>query len=175
MSKALRITLVVIIVLLIVIAIQPTDFRYSRTITVAAPASASFAQVNDFHKWVEWSPWEKLDPTTKKTYGGAPEGVGATYHWVGNAKVGEGRMIITESVPNELIRITVSFLKPMKATNTIEFTFKEQNGQTDVTQSMFGKNAFMGKASSLFMNMDKMMSENFDEGLAGIKAAAEAK
>ncbi len=164
---------IVLLALVAFIAMRPTDFRYARSISIAAPASAAFSQVNDFHAWSAWSPWEKLDPATKKTYGGAAAGIGATYHWLGNAKVGEGHMVITDSRPNELIRITINFLKPMKATNTIEFTFTEQNGQTTVMQSMFGENSFMGKTIGLFMNMETMMNTNFDKGLAGIKAAAE--
>ncbi|HXK18635.1 MAG TPA: hypothetical protein VNG33_12570 [Polyangiaceae bacterium] len=59
---------------------------------------AALAQVNDFHAWSGWSPWEKLDPNLKRSYEGAPAGVGAKYAWVGNKQVGEGRMTIAPSV-----------------------------------------------------------------------------
>jgi hypothetical protein len=48
---------------------------------------------------------EKRDPAMRKTYEGAPAGTGAIYSWAGNKGVGEGRSTITESRPNELIRI----------------------------------------------------------------------
>src|SRR4051794_8947431 len=86
-----------IALLLIIVAMQRADFRYSRSTTVNAPATAPFAEVIDFHRWEKWSPWEQLDPGTKKTYDGAPAGVGAKYAWAGNSKVGEGRMTIIET------------------------------------------------------------------------------
>jgi hypothetical protein len=55
-----------------------------------------YAHMNDFHKWPEWSPWEKLDRGMKREISGAPSGRGATYYWTGKNKVGEGRMTITD-------------------------------------------------------------------------------
>ena len=68
--------------------------------------------MNDFHKWEAWNPWAKLDPAMKQTYEGAPAGSGAIYAWAGNSQVGEGRMALAESRPDELIRINMEFLKP---------------------------------------------------------------
>jgi predicted enzyme related to lactoylglutathione lyase len=106
--------------------------------------------VNDFHKWQAWSPWEKLDPAMKRTYAGAAGGAGAVYAWAGNNQVGEGRMTLTESRPGELIRITLEFVKPFRATNTAEFTFTPEGGQTTVAWSMAGRNNFAAKAIQLF-------------------------
>lgn len=167
--------LVLLVLFLGFVATREPNFRYTRSTTINAPASSVFPHVNDFHKWEAWSPWEKVDPMTKKTYGGAASGVGATYAWEGNSKVGSGNMMIIESRPNEFIKITIEFLKPMKATNTIEFTFAENAGQTVVTHSMFGCNSFLGKLMGLFMNMDTMVGGQFEKGLASIKAIAEAQ
>ena len=40
---------------------------------------------------------------------------------------------------------------------------------------MVGKNGFKGKAIHLFMNMDKMIGDQFDKGLAKMKAVVEAE
>jgi uncharacterized protein YndB with AHSA1/START domain len=160
--------------LVIVITVQPSEFRITRTTTVAAPPSAVFAQVNDFHRWEAWSPWAKLDPAVRNTFEGAPAGTGAVFAWAGNSKVGEGRMTITESRPSELVRIKLEFLKPFAAINTAEFTFKPQGDRTAVTWSMFGRNNFIGKAVCLVMNMDKTLGGEFDKGLAAMKSVAEA-
>src|SRR5207253_10293141 len=120
---------VIIVVFLVIVALQPADFRVSRTATISAPAAVVFAQVNDFHHWMAWSPWEKIDPALKRTHAGAPAGTGAIYSWSGNNKVGEGRMTILESRPPDLIRIKLEFLRPFKATNTAEFTFKQEGNQ----------------------------------------------
>src|SRR5687767_4619905 len=95
---------VVVALLAVVVALQPSTFRIARTVNMAAPASAIFPHINDMREWLPWSPWEKLDPTMRRTYEGAERGVGALYSWVGNKNVGEGRCAITESRPNELVR-----------------------------------------------------------------------
>jgi Polyketide cyclase / dehydrase and lipid transport len=157
-----------------VIALQPAEFRVARSAAMAAPQPAVFAQVNDFHKWEAWNPWGKIDPAIKQSYAGASSGTGAIYTWAGNKQVGEGRMTIVESRPSDLIRINLEFLKPFAATNTAVFTFKPVGAQTDVTWSMTGKNNFMAKAIHLFMDMDKMVGGQFEQGLASMKSLVEA-
>ena len=165
---------VLIVVLVALIATRPSEFQIARSATMAAPPEVVFAHVNDFHKWEAWNPWGKLDPNMKNTYEGAQAGEGAIYAWVGNKNVGEGRMTIVESRPNESVRIQLDFLKPMAATNIAEFTFKPQGEQTSVTWSMHGQNTFMGKAISLVMDMDKMIGGNFEKGLSDLKSIAES-
>jgi len=165
--------LAVIGIFLVIVATCPANFRIVRTGTIAAPPATVFAQVNDFHKWEAWSPWDKIDPAMKRIYEGAPSGTGAIYRWVGNKNVGEGGMTITESRPSELIRIKLEFLKPFKATNETVFTFTPQSNQTVVTWDMTGTNNFMGKLMTMFMNMDKMVGGQFEKGLAEMKTIAE--
>ena len=161
-------------VLAVVVTMQASEFRIERSVTIAAPGPAVFAQVNDFHNWEAWSPWAKLDPAVKNSFEGASAGQGAVFAWAGNSKVGEGRMTITESRPVELIRIKLEFRKPFAATNTAEFTFKPDGDRTRVTWSMFGHNSFISRAVFLFVNMDKALGGEFEKGLASMKSAAEA-
>lgn len=165
---------VIIVVFIIVVALQPKEFRVARSGKMSAPPGAVFAEVNDFHKWAAWNPWGKIDPAMKQTYEGVPSGVGAIYTWTGNNEVGEGRMTIIESRPSELIRIKLEFFKPFAATNSAEFTFKPEGGQTVVTWSMTGEKNFMAKAVHLFMSMEKMIGGQFEKGLADMKAIVEA-
>jgi len=175
MLKKVLIGIVVVIAgFLAVVAIQPAEFHITRSATIAAPPAAVFAQVNDFHNWEAWSPWEKIDPQMKRTYEGPLSGRDAVYGWVGNSEVGEGRMTLTESRPAELVRIRLEFLKPFPATNTAEFTFKPDGSGTAVTWSMDGKKNFVSKAFCLFMNMDKMIGGQFEKGLAQMKSIVEA-
>ncbi len=175
MITYILIGIVAIVVLFVVIAaMQPADFCVKRTGTVSAPAPVVFAQVNDLHKWKAWSPWAKMDPNAKETFEGTPAGTGASFSWAGNNQVGEGRMTITDSRPDELIRIKLEFKKPFVATNDAEFNFTSDRGQTTVTWSMSGTRNFMFKAMGLFMNCDKMVGGQFEKGLADMKLVAEA-
>jgi len=175
MIKKILLGLVVIVVVLcIVIALQSSTYHVERTATVNAPAPVVFAQVNDFHNWNAWSPWAKLDPAMKQTFEGASAGNGAIYTWNGNKEVGQGRMLITESHPSELVKIKLDFIRPFAGTSDTVFTFKPAGNQTTVTWSMSGDKNFIAKAFHLFVNMDKMIGGDFEKGLAQMKAVAEA-
>jgi hypothetical protein len=173
LKKILLGVLALLVVLVIVIALQPAEFRIERSITMAAAPEAAHAQVNDFHQWGAWSPWDKMDPSMKRSYEGAPSGVGAKYAWAGNNQVGEGRMTIEKSEPSE-IAIKLEFLKPFAATNTATFTFTKTPEGNKTTWAMDGHNNFVSKAFSLFMDMDKLVGSDFERGLAAMKTAAEA-
>jgi len=155
-------------------AMQPAHFRVERSATIAAPDSVVFALVNDFHRWKAWSPWAGLDSSMQETYSGASSGVGASYAWAGNSKVGEGSMTILESTPSSLIRIKLEFLKPIAATNIAEYSFTPGPAGTEVHWIMTGDNNFIGKALGLVVSMDKMVGGDFEKGLAQMKAVAEA-
>jgi hypothetical protein len=161
------------ILFLVFIAGQPDEFKISRSAKISALPDKIFPHINDLHKWEAWSPWAKKDPACKNSYDGSPAGTSAVFAWAGNKKVGEGRMTITESRPGDLIRIKLEFLKPFKATNMAEFTFKSQGDQTVVTWSMSGKNNFFSKAFGLFVNCDKMVGGDFEKGLATMKSVTE--
>ena len=165
---------VIIIVFLVVVALQPADFRVTRSTAIAASPEAVFPHVNELKKWEGWNPWGKIDPAMKLTYEGPASGVGAAYAWVGNSQVGEGRMTVTESRPNELVRFHLEFVKSMAGTSDAEFTFKPEGNQTTVTWTMTGKNNFIAKAMCLFLSMDKMVGGQFELGLANLKTLAEA-
>ena len=159
--------------LAIFIATRPADFHVERSVTIAAPAEAAFTQVNDFHRWAAWSPFEKLDPNMKRTFDGAPTGVGSGYGWSGNDKAGEGHMTIVESLASSKIGIRLEFTKPMAATNRATFTFATAATGTKVTWAMDGKNNFVAKAFHLVMDMDKLVGGEFEKGLDTLKSIAE--
>lgn len=170
---ALAVVAALIVVFVIVVAMQPSTFRISRSATMAAPAAAVFPHVNELKKWQPWSPWMKLDPNAKSTFEGPPAGLGSAMAWAGNNEVGEGKMTIIESKPNELVRFRLEFYKPMAGTSEAEFTFKPEGNKTTVTWSMSGTNNFVGRAMCMVMNMDKMVGGQFENGLASIKSLVE--
>jgi uncharacterized protein YndB with AHSA1/START domain len=161
------------IIFIIVITGRPDEFTVTRATNISAPPDKIFPHVNDLHQWEAWSPWAILDPNAKYTFSGADAGTGAAMAWEGSKKVGTGQMTITESQPGALIRFRLDFQKPMQATNTAEFTFRPEGGQTVVTWSMTGKSCFMSKVFGLFMDFDKMCGCQFEKGLASLKSVAE--
>jgi hypothetical protein len=162
-----------VILFLGVVAMQPATYSVTRSAEVSGPPELAFGQVNDFHHWVAWSPWEKLDPAMKKTFTGAEAGTGAVYAWEGNDDVGAGRMTIQASKPGEAVEIKLEFLKPFPSTSITTFTFEPAGAGTKVTWTMKGDNNFMSKAFGLFKSMDSMIGGDFEKGLAQLKVAVE--
>src|SRR3954469_12916739 len=113
---------VVIAILAIFIATRPAEFSVSRSANMAVTPAAVFAQLNDFHKWEAWSPWAKMDPNAKSSFDGPSSGEGAKFAWDGNNDSAAGNMTITESVPNDHIRIRLEFYRPFAGINDTLFT-----------------------------------------------------
>lgn len=166
--------LVVIALIVLVAASKPDAFRIERRISIKAPPEKVFLLINDFYQWKAWSPWEKMDPTMNRKYSGSERGVGAIYEWTGNKKVGQGRMEIAESIASQKILILLEFIKPFAAKNTAEFTFQQHGDETLLVWAMEGKQPLISKIMCLFMNMDKMVGKDFEEGLRNIQRIATA-
>ena len=166
---------VLIIALVVAVSTRPDHFRVSRSAVIPAAPAVVFDNVNDLHKWDAWSPWAKLDPNSKITFSGPPAGKDSSMAWVGNSQVGEGKMTITESKPDELVLLRLEFIKPFAGTSTTEFTFKPDADGTQVTWTMSGENTFIGKAISLVMDCDSMMGPQFEQGLDNLKKAVAAQ
>lgn len=74
-----------------------------------------------------------------------------------------------------LAALVVLLLKPFKAKNTAEFTLRPEGDATQVTWSMHGPANFMSKLMQVFSLMDRMVGKDFEDGLANLKAIAEAR
>jgi uncharacterized protein YndB with AHSA1/START domain len=173
LKKIVLVILALIAIVLIYAATRPDTFRVERTARIPAPAEKIFPLIDDFHRWGAWSPYEKLDPDMKRTFGGAPAGKGATYAWEGNSKAGAGHMEITESTPSSKIAIKLDFIKPFEGHNVAEFTLQPQGDATQVTWAMSGPSPYVAKVMGIFFNMDQMIGKDFETGLANLKTATE--
>lgn len=174
MFKKIAIVLAVAVLgVLAYAATKPDTFRIERSATIDAPPEKVFAHVNDFHDWKNWSPFDKMDPAMKKTFGGAPAGKGSTYAWEGNGHAGSGDMTISESDANQKVVTQLHFTKPFEAHNVAEFTFAPDGKGTKVTWAMTGPTPYVSKLMTTFVSMDKMVGPMFEEGLANLKTLSE--
>jgi uncharacterized protein YndB with AHSA1/START domain len=164
----------IVAVILVIAAARPAEFRVERSATLAASPAALFEQVNDHHKFTGWNPFMKLDPNVKTTFSGPESGVGAVCSWDGNSDIGAGSCTIIESKPGELVRSRMDWKRPMEGTGTVDFIFKPEGDKTVVTWAMYGKNNFMGKVVSVFLDCDKMCGPQFEKGLADLGTVAAA-
>ena len=174
LKKILIAVAAIIAVLVLIVALQPSEFRIERTATISAPPADVFAQVNDFHKWDAWSPWAKLDPNAKIGFEGPESGEGAIMVWAGNGKVVKGRQTVVERRPDELVKTRADFEEPFEGYVISEFAFKPDADRTVVTWTMSGHHNFVAKAVCLVMNGVGMMRDDMDKGLAQMKTVVES-
>jgi hypothetical protein len=156
------------------VVMQPNELVIERQATINAPPAKVFAQVNELKKWDAWSPWAKIDPNAKMTFEGPAAGKDATFKWSGNEKVGEGRMVIVDSQPDQAVDIKVDFTKPFENTSSSNFKFKPQGDQTVVTWRTGGEQNFIEKAMCIALNGKKMLGDEMDKGLANLKSVSES-
>ena len=174
LKKILLVLAVLIAILVVVILTRPDKYHVERSATINAPAAAVFAQVSDLKNWAAWSPWEARDPNMKKSFEGTPGSVGHTQQWSGNSEVGKGTLAITAVKANTHVAFELEFVEPFASVADTAFEIQEKGGSCSVTWSMDGDNDFMGKAMSLFMDMDGMIGGDYEQGLANLKNVVEA-
>jgi len=167
MKIALLVVVVLVGAVLALAAMRPDTFRVQREAAIQAPPEKVYALISDFKAWPAWSPWEKKDPQMKRTFGDK------TYAWQGNKEVGEGKMTLVEAVPASRVKLSLDFIKPFEAHNTVDFNLQPKDKGTTVTWSMQGDTPYFFKIVHVFVDMDRMVGKDFEAGLANLKAAAE--
>ncbi len=128
-------------------------YQVQRTITIDSEPEQVYDKIVDLHKWAAWSPWEDMDPSMSKSYTGPDAGVGASYSWKGNRKVGEGNMTITDVTEPNRIALDLHFLKPFKAQNETMFSLDPAGAGTEVTWTMTGTHSILSRIMSVFVSM----------------------
>jgi uncharacterized protein YndB with AHSA1/START domain len=177
-------TIVLIVVVLVVVAVggvlayaatKPDTFRVQRSTAIKAPPEAIFPHLNDLRAFTSWSPYEGKDPAMKRTFGGAEKGKGASYAWDGDKNVGQGRMEIADSVPPSRVTLKLDFTRPFEAHNMVDFTLEPGADATKVTWAMHGPVPYMAKVMHVRFDVDRMVGNDFEVGLANLKALAEKR
>jgi hypothetical protein len=163
---------VVVAAILIYAATKPNEFEVSRTTSVQALPDKIFPLVNDLRSHSSWSPFDK-GKEMKRVYSGPAAGKGAALEFEGDRNVGARRLAITDAAVPSKITMLLDMIKPFKAHNTVEFTFVPKGSATTVTWAMHGKQPYLGKLISTFINCDKMVGGQFEKGLADLKSVAE--
>ena len=154
-------------------ATKSDTFRVQRAASIKAPPERIFPLLNDLRSFAAWSPYEKKDPAMQRTYSGAPSGKGAVYEWNGDKNVGSGRLAIADSSPPSKVTLRLDMMRPLEAHNLVVFTLEPKGESTTVTWAMNGQVPYLAKIVHVFINVDKMVGQDFEAGLANLKAIVE--
>lgn len=162
-----------LLLLLAYAATRPDEFRVERRARIAAPAERVWPLISELRAFNRWNPYERKDPLLKSAYSGAATGVGSRYDWDGKA-VGSGGLEITGQQPGRAVQMKLDFVKPFEAHNHAEFALQPTpDGATEVRWTMHGPANFVSKLMDVFVDMDKMVGRDFEDGLQNLRQLAE--
>ncbi len=177
--KVLKIILLVIVALIIILLIIALfvrkDYAVERTVTINKPKQ----QVFDYIKYVKnqdnYSKWNKIDPAMKKSYQGTDGTPGFVYSWDSEKKeAGKGEQSIKKVTEGERIDLGLHFIKPFEGlADAYMTTTAVGDNQTKVTWGFNSKMKYPFNAMLLFMNMEKMVGDDLQEGLDNLKVLME--
>ena len=156
-------------------ATRPDEFRVERRARIAAPAEQLWPLISELRAFNRWNPYERKDPLIRTAYSGAASGVGSRYDWDSH-EVGSGSLEITGQQPGRAVQMRLDFVKPFEAHNQAEFALQAlPDGATEVRWTMHGPANLMSKVMGLFIDMDKMVGRDFEDGLRNLRQIAEGK
>ncbi|MCO4293618.1 SRPBCC family protein [Solitalea sp. MAHUQ-68] len=171
--KYFAIFLIALVAIFIILGIwAPKDYLLERSIVINAPQEVVFDHMVHFQKWSAWSPWKKYDPEMKESYSGEDGSVGSSYSWKGNDNVGEG-IITNKKITDSRMDYEMLFMKPFESQSE-GWLSAERTGTT--TTAIWGFKThydFPFNVMMMFMDMDKTLGKNFDDGLTMLKRIVE--
>ena len=174
MVKTIALVLLAALALLLAFAAtRPDTFRVERSRVIAAPPERVYGLIHDLRQFNTWNPYERKDPAIQGQYSATTSGPGARYAWQSD-KVGVGSMEIVEAHAPRRVGMKLDFVKPFDAHNQVEFTLQPEGADaTRVTWAMQGPVPYLAKIAHLVFNMDRMVGQDFEEGLANLQAVAQ--
>lgn len=164
--------LMLVVIVLFIASRRPDTFRTARTREIAASPEELYGLINNLRQMNTWNPYALRQTGGTVSYSGPDSGKGARFDF-GGSKSGTGHIEIVDTQPHSRVTLRLAMVKPFKVDNTVEFTIVPKGSTADVTWAMHGQQPLLGKVMTLFIDCDKMMSRDFDEGLANLKAIAE--
>jgi hypothetical protein len=174
MKKVLVVIAAIIAVILVVALIAPKEYAVEREVVINCPKEPVFDYVKSLKLQDEWSVWGDLDPDAVYTYTGVDGTVGFISAWEGNKDVGKGEQEIVNIMEGERVDFELRFVEPFESTADVYITTDGLSEQeTLVKWGMSGKMPFPTNLFMLFMNMDKSIGKDFEQGLENLKMILE--
>jgi Polyketide cyclase / dehydrase and lipid transport len=166
-----------IIVLLLILALFiKKEYAVERSININKPKQEVFNYIRSLKNQDNFSKWATMDPSMKKEFSGTDGTVGFISAWEGNKKVGKGEQEIKKITEGEQVDFELRFIKPFPGVaNSYMQTAAVADGQTTVKWGFDSKMKYPMNLMLVFMNMDKMIGNDFATGLSNLKNILEKK
>jgi hypothetical protein len=165
---------IMFVVFFVYVAQQPGHVHVERSKVVNAAPQDVWPYLSDLKMFTEWSPWSGIDPNQKVEFSDPSAGVGAWYTWAGNKEVGKGKMQIVQAEAPKKVVESLEFIEPFASKADVVMSSDSVAAGTKITWGFDTDMGFMGKASGVFMNMDRTLGADFTRGLDKLATLAEA-
>ena len=165
----LILTSIILGTILILGVIQPKDVTVSRSTVIKTNKPLVFDQMVHFKNWHNWSPWKRLDSSMADSFAGTDGEPGSIYHWTGdNRKTGEAN-IKNLSVAGTQMNFSFELLQPSQNKAGGMLRADDSAGITKATFSFTNHFDYPWNAMLIFMNLDKTMGKDLENGLNYMK------
>jgi len=168
--------LVGIILLLLIIALFiKKEYTIERVIVINRPKAVVYDYLRLLRNHNNFIKWAQIDPDMKKEYRGTDGTVGFVSAWDStNKQVGKGEQEVIKIQEGEKIDYELRFIRPFEGisyASIANVAVGEQ--QTRVIWVFNGKMKYPMNLMLLFMNLEKMLAKDLDEGLEKLKSILE--
>jgi hypothetical protein len=177
--KILKIVLFVILgfvaLVLITAGLVKKEYAVEREVVINKPKAVVFEYIKALKNQDNFSVWAQRDPHMKKEFRGTDGTVGFVSAWDSeNEHVGKGEQEIKKITEGERIDFELRFIKPFEATDYAYMTTEAvADSSTKVKWGFNGKMPYPMNLMLLFMDMDKMLGKDLEQGLTNLKAILE--
>lgn len=168
--------LVGIILLLLIIALFiKKEYTIECAININKPKRVVFDYLRLLRNHNNFIKWALIDPNMKKDYTGTDGTVGFISAWDSeNKQVGKGEQEVLKIAEGEKIDYELRFIRPFEGTSDASIaTVASGEEQTKVIWVFNGKMKYPMNLMLLFMNLEKMLARDLDEGLVRLKSILE--
>jgi hypothetical protein len=179
MGIILTILLVIAVIIAIILAIAlfvKKDYSVERDIIINRNKNDVFNYIRLLKNQDNFSKWASLDPGMKKEYRGMDGTVGFVSSWEGNKKVGKGEQEIVKITDGDRVDYKLHFIKPFEGLAESHMTTSTvSENQTKVGWGMSSSMKYPMNIMMLFMNMEKLIGDDFSTGLTNLKTVLETR
>lgn len=172
---AFTILIGIILLLLIIALFIKKEYTIERVVNINKPKAVVYDYLRLLRNHSNFIKWALIDPNMKKDYTGTDGVVGFVSAWDSeNKQVGKGEQEIIKIREGEKIDYELRFIRPFEGISYASIaTVAAGEEQTKVIWVFNGKMKYPMNLMLLFMNLEKMLAGDMDEGLVKLKSILE--
>lgn len=173
MKKVLIGVLGLVVIIVGVGFILPSQIHVERSIVIDAKTGIIFEQVNQLSNWPKWNMWEQKDTAMLSAYEGPEAGEGAVHKWSSeDPEIGTGSKTIINSAKNDSIVLALDF---ESNGNGMAFWYFEETDSGVTVTNAFNTDLGMNPIARYFgLMMPGMIGEAFETSLSQLRTLAES-